>query len=399
MMYVGVDVGKRRHAVAILNSEEKIVLSPRFFTQDAGGFASLRGELCKLGSPEDFIIGLEATGHYWRVLRHDLEQYGYRVDVFNPLLSSREASADIRGRKTDKLDALCIARVVRGGRYNAAPASDPSLDGLKSLTRQRSYLVGQRSDCKRRLRAVLDVIFPEAAKLMQDPFSVSSQALLREFPSARLIAKADIRKLSRIMVRSSGGQRTSDDAKALKNAARKSIAITILNEADEFIATQLIDLIAVYKQQIEAIEAKILSEPVPAVAACLRSIAGSGKIMPMIIAAELGDIRRFEGHNMSRSILAYAGCEPRIRESGNWKGKAKMSKRGSPQLRTTLFLMAGTIRLHTRQFNEVYKAQTSKGKHHKVAVSHVMRKIIEVMCGMHKTQTTYIHPPIESVAC
>ena len=55
-----------------------------------------------------------------------------------------------------------------------------------------------------------------------------------------------------------------------------------------------------------------------------------------MIAAELGDLRRFEGRRPLHAILAYADMDPRVRKSGQWSGKIKMSKRGSAALRTAL---------------------------------------------------------------
>ena len=76
-----------------------------------------------------------------------------------------------------------------------------------------------------------------------------------------------------------------------------------------------------------------------------------------------------------------------------------MSKRGSPSLRHALYLLAGTIRLHTPAFNAVYKRQIAMGKHHNVALSHVVRKIVEVMCGMYKTNTLFVPPQTEATPC
>jgi hypothetical protein len=69
-----------------------------------------------------------------------------------------------------------------------------------------------------------------------------------------------------------------------------------------------------------------------------------------------------------------------------------MSKRGSRALRNALYLMAGTVRLHSTCFNAVYKRQTAMGKHHNVALSHVVRKTVEVMCGKYKTNTLFVPP-------
>jgi transposase len=399
MNYVGVDVGKGRHAAAAVDETGGCVMPPRFFTQDAGGFASLSGALAEFGGAAAVVVGMEATGHYWKALRHTLAQRGYRVDVINPLVTAREASSDVRGRKTDKLDALAIANVTRKGGYSPAPAEEAGAEVLKALARQRRHLVARRSAAKCRLTSTLDVIFPEAVEALGDLYAVSSLAVVAAFPSARLAATADIRTLSSRFAKASGGQLGREAAKAFRAAARHSVSLTLSNEGEEFVAAQTVEEIRTLDAQIGAVERRILAEPPPPAARILTSIKGAGKIQPMAAAAELGDLSRFAGADMAKKVLAYAGCEPRVRESGAWKGRAKMSKRGSPSLRHALYLMAHTIRLHSPFFNEIYKRHVAKGKHHNVALSHVVRKLVEVMCGMYKTNTLFVPPLTEPAPC
>jgi transposase len=345
------------------------------------------------------IVGMEATGHYWKPLRHDLAAQGYRVDVINPLITSREASADVRGRKTDKRDAIAIANVVRRGGYSAAPAENIQTDVTKAFARQRRYLVGRRSEAKLRLVAALDVIFPEAAKAYGDLYSAASLAVIAAFPSARLLGEVDIRKLTSLFTKTSNGRLGRETAEAIRTAAQRSVSRTIVNEGEEFVAAQTVAEIYTLDSQIEAVEERLLATEAPPVARILASIKGAGKIQPRIFAAELGNLSRFTGPDMAAKILAFAGSEPRVRESGTWKGRSKMSKRGSATLRNSLYLMSCTIRLHTPFFNEIYKRHIAKGKHHNVAMSHVMRKIVEVMCGMYKTNTPFAAPQTKVTTC
>ena len=399
MIHVGVDIGKSKHAAAAVNDAGACVMRPRFFTQDAGGFASLFGALEGQGGAASVVVGMEATGHYWKVLRHALVARQYRVDVINPLITSREASADVRGRKSDKLDALAIANVLRKGGYSPAPGELAATDTLKVLARHRKALVARGSDAKRRLISALDVAFPEAAKTLGDLFGAASLAVVRAFPSARLGAAADIRTLTSLFAKASGGQLGREAAEAYREAARHSLSLAMDTKGEEFVITQIVDEIRAAAGQIDEVERRILAEPQPIIARLLGSIKGAGKIQPMAVAAELGDPSRFAGPDMAKKVLAYAGCDPRVRESGKWKGRAKMSKRGSPTLRNALYLLAGTIRLHTPFFNAVYKRQVARGKHHNVALSHVVRKIVEVMCGMYKTNTPFVPPQADPTPC
>jgi transposase len=398
MIYVGVDIGKDRHAAAAVNEAGESAMPPFYFTQDAGGFAALFGALEKLGGPGAAAVGMEATGHYWKVLRHALAGRGYRVDVINPLITSHEASADVRGRKSDKLDAVAIANVMRKGGHSPAPAAGAT-DALKTLARYRRALVARRSDAKNRLTAALDVAFPEAAETLGGLSGAAAMAAVRAFPSARLAAKADIRTVTSVFKKASGGRLGREDAKKFREAARHSLSLGMDTGGEEFVIPQTVDEIRALDSQIDRVERRMQEEPRPELAARLMSIKGAGRIQPLAIAAEIGDPARFAGAGMAGKVLAYAGCDPRVRESGKWKGRTKMSKRGSPTLRNALYLMATTVRLHTPYFNEIYKKHADKGKHHNVALSHVIRKIVDVMCGMYKTNTDFVPPKTKVKPC
>jgi transposase len=74
----------------------------------------------------------------------------------------------------------------------------------------------------------------------------------------------------------------------------------------------------------------------------IKTMPGIGSIIGPLIAAELGDLQRFEGRRPLHAIVAYARMDPRVRKSGQWSGKIKMSKRGS----TALYQAASMARLH-----------------------------------------------------
>ncbi|MDD4018236.1 MAG: transposase [Kiritimatiellae bacterium] len=59
MITVGIDIGKEKHAVAAINSDGEVLVPPRFFGQNAAGFATLLAQLGKLGRRADIRIGME----------------------------------------------------------------------------------------------------------------------------------------------------------------------------------------------------------------------------------------------------------------------------------------------------------------------------------------------------
>jgi len=396
MITVGIDIGKEKHAVAAITATGEILMQPRFFDQNAEGFAALLAQLGKLGKGADIRIGMEATGRYWIPLRHALAGKGCRVESVNPLITSAEIAKDVRGRKTDKADALAIAFALLRNRHNPAPAEDAAVDALKSLTRHRTFLVRQRSNVKRCVHAALDVTFPEAGAALGPLFSATALAVLEAFPSARLLSGANLKTLTALASKASRGRLAADYARRVRDAARTSVSAGIVNEGDEAALVSLIQQIRFADAQIEKAEEKISAMPAPKAAALLASVKGLGTLLPRVIASEIGDMERFRHppsgkppRDMDKRILAFAGAEPRLRESGKWKGRTKISKRGSPALRTALWQASAMCRLHNPLFADVYQRQVSRGKPHSVALFYVARKLVEVLCGMYKTDMPF----------
>jgi len=392
MITVGIDIGKESHAVAAVTATGEILMQPRIFAQTTEGFDGLLDQLKRLGKTGDIRIGMEATGRYWLPLRHALAGKGYRVESVNPLITSAEISKDVRGRKTDKADALAIAAALLRNRHNPAPAEDAATDALKSLTRHRTFLVRQKSNVKRCVHAALDVTFPEATTAIGPLFSATALAVLEAFPSARLLSGANLKTLAAIVTKASRGRLTADYARSVRDAARKSVSAGIVNEGDEAALVSLVEQLRFSEGQIEKAEEKIRGMPAPRTADLLASVKGLGNLLPRVIASEIGDMERFRNppsgkppRDMDKRILAFAGCEPRLRESGKWKGRTKISKRGSPALRTALWQASAMCRLHNPLFARVYERQTARGKPHNVAIFYVARKLVEVLCGMYKT--------------
>lgn len=391
MNYVGIDIGKKRHAADGFDEKGLEVLGARFVAADAGGYGSLTGELRKLGSAPEVLIGMESTGHYGKLLAHRLREDGWTVNVFNPAVIAAAAKGDLRGRKSDKLDAKVIAQTLRDGRRGETKTMTAAEEKLKMLSRQRNFVVRQRTECKNHLMALLDVLFPELMGFFHSDFTPSLLAVVQHVPSAVAVASVDIRTLTKILNTASRGKLNRDAAQELKAIAQTSLARTRTNEGEEVAAQQTVQMIRFLDEQVAGLEGQIQACESP-IATYLMSIKGSGRILPFIIAGELGNLERFTGPNMAQRILAFAGSEPRIQESGKWKGHFRISKRGSTTLRCALFQMANTVRLHSPAFGAIYKRQIARHKHHNVALTHVMRAIINTLCGMHKTKTLY-RPP------
>jgi transposase len=108
-----------------------------------------------------------------------------------------------------------------------------------------------------------------------------------------------------------------------------------------------------------------------------------------VLRAELGDVARFKG---SAQVVAYAGLDVTVRESGRWQGRRKLSKRGSGALRRYLFLAAlGSLRTRSASaFGASYRALEARGLRGYRALMAVMRKMLVVVYHLVRSGEQYV---------
>jgi transposase len=121
MRFIGIDIGSEKHCVAIVDAEGAVQLKATSFGEDAQGYDKL---IDILGSTEETLVAMEATGHYWQNLFALLATRGFRVALLNPLRTARFADEDLRRTKTDAIDALGIARFAQQKRPAATPLTE-----------------------------------------------------------------------------------------------------------------------------------------------------------------------------------------------------------------------------------------------------------------------------------
>lgn len=377
MVYAGIDIGKEKHCIAAISEKAEVLLKPTFVEQTQNAYEMTQRRLRELGDPSQVKIGMEASGHYWTHFFHFLTQAGWTVELFNPVLSNAQGRCHLRGRKSDRDDALAIAKTLRDGGYTPWSIPSDEYARLKLLCRHRCFVIAESSNAKRRLTGLLDLAFPEFASLFSDTYSKTGVALLRHAPTAKAMAELSTRKISSILSKHSAGHHGLETARKVQAAARESIAHGQHSNQIAFLIDSMLDQLEFFEKQIKCLDQQIndifetLDNPI-------KQIPGIGTITGPMIVAEFGELSRF--HGGYKKLLAFAGLDPRIRQSGRWNGKVKMSKRGSPALRTALFQAASMGRLHNTHLKEIYNVHRhTKGKHHNVAVSHVARKIVQIV--------------------
>jgi transposase len=100
MRFAGIDIAAERHVAAMVDETGRVLFKPSAFGEDAEGYTHL---FQLLGAPEDCLVALEATGHYWRNLFVSLVAKGYAVAVLNPLRTRRFAEEEPNGPRLTRL--------------------------------------------------------------------------------------------------------------------------------------------------------------------------------------------------------------------------------------------------------------------------------------------------------
>jgi transposase len=90
----------------------------------------------------------------------------------------------------------------------------------------------------------------------------------------------------------------------------------------------------------------------------IKSINGISDITGSTFLAELGDIRNFSSH---KHVIAFAGLDPAVYQSGQYEGKGKISKRGNKHLRRVIFLMTMCVVRTNTVFKEYFQRRKEEG--------------------------------------
>ncbi|MBR1811407.1 MAG: IS110 family transposase, partial [Clostridia bacterium] len=258
MFIVGVDIAKRSHEAVVIDDAGSIVRKAFNFKNDFNGFSKLISELNRISSqPEDFIIGMESTAHYWLALYSHLRKAGYAVHVLNPIQSNALRGMYIRQVKNDEHDSFIIAEVIRFGRYTEGGMPPSELYELRELCRARSFIVDMTADLKRKVIALLDQVFPEYETVFSDIFGATSSELLRHCSTPEEILAIDTEKLTEIIEIPSRKRFGTQKAAQIKDVAENSFGIVMEFGSMSLLIKQYMEHIRYSETQIMTIEEKI----------------------------------------------------------------------------------------------------------------------------------------------
>ncbi|MDY6244684.1 MAG: IS110 family transposase [Lachnospiraceae bacterium] len=378
MYFIGIDISKYKHDCCIISAANQKVVSKITIRNNKSGFDELLTIINSFSNPEDIRIGFESTAHYALNLELFLENSLLTFMEVNPvLISEYKKSKTLRRTKTDSVDCESIARWLMTVEYKPHSKGFYHAYSLKSLTRLRDRLIRQRSFYLVRITNVLDHTFPEFKPFFNERLSKTALYLLENYGSAEKMARMNsasyekLRSLSR-------GKFSPQQFLKLKELATNTVGVN-----NSIFDVELNSLLALYKslaKEIDTLE-KEINKLIDEVNPHYMSIPGIGPLSAAVIYSEYGDISNFSNPGQ---MLAFAGIEPGINESGTESHGGRMVKRGSSQLRYTLINCCLPLIRFDMTFAAYYAKKRGEGKPHRVAITHVAKKLIRVIYALER---------------
>ena len=169
MNAVGIDISKGKSMVAVARSFGEVVSKPFEIHHTANGITDFIEYLNVLDG--DTRIVMEHTGRYYEPMARQLSKAGFFVSAVNPKLIKDYGNNSLRKVKTDKADALKIARYALDNWQELCQytSMDTLRNQLKTLNQQFAFYTKQKTASKNNLIALLDMTYPGVNTLFDSP--------------------------------------------------------------------------------------------------------------------------------------------------------------------------------------------------------------------------------------
>ncbi len=391
---LGLDIAKHKVRAALGRGGAGAMLFEADLSVSAAGRAELLAQLrARVLVPEQLLVVLEATGVLHLNWSAALTQAGYAVVVINPLIARRFYPMEnaLRDSKTDSIDArgLCALGLLHGekllSRYRFQ--LEPERLALQRLQTVRKALRTSLTNLKKTYTSLLDLSFPELGQLLELD-GTGIRALLQEAPTPKAIAQKRLATLEK-------DWKLRPKAARLKALAQDSMADPELAQAGAPAVQAILQSIATLEAQLRALdkqlEARASQGKTGENKALLQTIPGFGPTLATKVLAYLpNDILHSGSRRQAAARLqAFMGNEPRLQESGQWKGQTKMSKRGAEPLRTAFFQAAFSASQSDPELRSYYLRKRAQAKCHHLALTHLMRILTRRMVAVLRSQQPY----------
>lgn len=394
-LIIGVDIAKNLQWARFTDYRGLELGKALKFQNDKYGFERILSSIqtiCKLKKLDNVIVGMEPTGHYWKPLANYLILNDLTVVMVNPYHTKRAKELDDNSpTKSDKKDALTIARLVRDGRYYEVYMPQDTFAELRVLSNSRISLMKRYNALKNTITAVMDEYFPEIAAVFKNPLKgKASMQIMKTCPFPSLILELGVEgvlaEIKRAVKKTVGIKK----ARRLVETAKDSIGVNYGIASAKLKLGLMIEELELLTKQLEQIESAMeLALEDTGMKEIILGIPGIGVVTAASFLGEIGDPLRFDH---PRQISRMAGYNLVEDSSGKNVSGTCISKRGRKNLRNVLYQMARTMVAVNPEMKELYqylKTRPNNPLKKKQALVVISKKIVTVIYSLVKKQTEY----------
>jgi len=387
MNAVGIDVSKGKSMMAALRPMGEVALRPREYLHTEVGLEQMALAILALG--EDTRVLMEATGRYHEPVAAALQEHGCRVTVVNPLLIKQSGGGSIRKVKTDKADAMKIAKYALDNWVDLREYTpmETIREQLKLCSRQYNLYMKNAVALQNNLISLTDKVFPGVNELFSSPDRDDGSQkwidFITTFWHCECICKVSETTFTeryRKWCKRKGYHFSASKAADLYIASKGQITTLPKNSNTKLLITTAAKELAGAKATLAVMRTEMdrLAQQLPEYET-VRAMYGVGeKTAPQLI-AEIGDVRRFPRRS---SIVSFAGVDPAVDDSGKHISKSNpTTKRGSSHLRKTLYQIVCTYLRKAPADEPVYQfldKKRAEGKPYFVYMTAAQNKFLRI---------------------
>ena len=389
--YLGIDVSKGYADFIILNKQKKVVVENFQLDDTFEGHCLLYEYLMSfLNEHKESIIyaAVESTGGYENNWYNALLSFQGSLNIqtarLNPLGVYHNRKAEMKRNVTDKISAQNVAEYMIA---HPDKVSYQAHDYLASLRKQWVFikmLTKQSTQLLNQLESLLYSANPEIMSFCKEGMPGWVLNLLIKYPTALNLARAKMNSVARIPYVS------ADKAKIIIQNAKNSVA-SATDEVTQQLITATVKQIMHLKKTIKAQTAIMTSSCDLPEIELLKTFIGISDYSAIGLMLNIQSVNRFK---TSKKLASFFGLHPKLKISGDGVSAVRMSKEGRSEPRQILFMVAMTATGSNPLISQIYQEHVQKGMKKMVAIGLCMHKILRIIYGMLKNNSSF-NPEID----
>lgn len=390
MNSAGIDVSKGKSTIAVLRPFGEVAVKPYDVRHTASELKKLAHSLKSLDGETKVI--LEHTGRYYEPVAKILHDAGIFVSAVNPLLIKEYGNNSLRRVKTDKADSLKIARygLDNWAELREHTPMDTIRYQLKNMNRQYSLYSKNKTALKNNLITLLDQTYPGVNALFDSPVRDDGSQKWVDFVASfwhvdcvRSLSEKAFTERYRKWCKGHGYNFNVSKSAEIHSDAKELIAMLPKDPCTRLLIQEAVSQLNAVSRTIEVFRSEMLrlAEKLPEYPVVMKMYGVGESIGPQLM-AEIGDVRRFSHKG---ALTAFAGVDPMPNQSGSYEAKStSSSKRGSPDLRKTLFILMTILLQKAPPGDPVFQfldKKRSEGKPYYVYMTAGCNKFLRIYYG------------------